>query len=328
MNLQDKLERVLRDLHILIARGEEIPGRENKVIIDKKQAALLLNHLNETVYEMMEAYQVTTDAKEQALRENKKQGAKLIREAESQSEDIYAASVIYTDEALERLLEIFETASQSTKKIMEEMQETISEEKSQIARNQVELRSGLEELKDTAKYIRIIEAKNKERKREKSERELKRKGYYLGSHREAELSELEKELLKERKEEEKREREDAIADKENNKADGEENMTAASTSDDDDKVVYEKAVVHINEDYFRKAGIPFESEEDKKESKREEADVEANAEGVPIELDPEMERKLMEQLDNEYFSELEEEKTEGKGVKGKLLSILERWEKP
>jgi len=313
MNLQDKLERVLRDLHILIARGEEIPGRENKVIIDKKQAAVLLNHLNETVFEMMEAYQVTTDAKEQALRENKKAGAKIIREAEIQSEDIYAASVIYTDEALERLLEIFETASQSTKKVMEEMQETIAQEKSQIARNQVELRSGLEELKDTAKYIRIIENKNKERKREKSERELKRKGYYLGSHREAELSEIERELLKERKEEEKRER-----DKEKDTDDTivETASAVVDSNDDDDKITYEKPVVHINEDYFIKAGIPFEKEDEKKPEESKET------EGTPVEMDPDMERKLMEQLDNEYFAELETDGKSEMGIKDKLLNII------
>ncbi|MCR5271501.1 MAG: hypothetical protein K6E13_00750 [Lachnospiraceae bacterium] len=349
MSLQDKLERVLRDLHILIARGETIPGRENKVIIDKKQAAVLLNHLNETVFEMMEEYQVTADSREQALREKKKEAGKMIRDAEVQAEDIYAASVIYTDEAIERLMEIYDKAGESVKKVMEDMAREIKEEKLEIGRNQIELKSELEELKDTAKYVRIIEAKNRERAHAKSERELKRKGYYLGTRRESELSELEKELLKEQKEKEKEEKEKAKQN--SNSAEDSKEKTPANTENtsqsidtDDEPIVYEKPTIHINEEYFIKAGIPFEKEE-KEEKNEEKKDTEAetkkgpdeikkiidegkiNAEDGEIHIDPETEKKLMEDLDAEYFdwqNKDGEQKPEKKG----LRAFLDRWEKP
>ncbi|MCR5467954.1 MAG: hypothetical protein K6F37_03250 [Lachnospiraceae bacterium] len=340
MSLQDKLERVLRDLHILIARGETIPGRENKVIIDKKQAAILLKHLNETVFEMMEEYQVTADAKAQALREQKREAGKIIKEAEVQSEDIYAASVIYTDEAIERLMEIFDKAGESVKKVMEDMDRQIKEEKAEIGRNQIELKSGLEELRDTAKYVRIIEAKNRERAHEKSEKELKRKGYYLGTHRESELSELEKELLREQKEKEEQAKKEAEQDSKTDsdaKAtdSGDTSEKTVNSAADDEPIVYEKPTIHINEEYFKKAGIPYEKEpeEKKEEDKRDEMSnliegSKINPEDDEMQIDPDLEKKIMENLDAEYF-DWQEGETENKGKQKKgLRAFLDKWEKP
>lgn len=338
MSLQDKFERVLRDLHILIARGETIPGRENKVIIDKKQAATLLKHLNETVFEMMEEYQVTVDSREQALREQKREAGKIIKEAEVQSEDIYAASVIYTDEALERLMEIYDKAQESVQSVMEEMDKRIKDEKQEISRNQIELKSGLEDLKDTAKYVRIIEAKNRERSRKKTEKELKRKGYYLGSSRESELSVIERELLEQQREEESKKEDEKTEGSQNEGVNTQENTTAPIVTDnDDEQITYEKPTIHINEEYFKKAGIPYEKEEKPKEESEENKPDEiskiiesgkAESNDGELKIDPDMEKKLMENLDAEYFDwqneDGEKEKTKKKGLK----AFLDRWEKP
>ena len=101
-----------------------------------------------------------------------------------------------------------------------------------------------------------------------------------------------------------------------------------------DETAYEKPVIKINEEYFEKAGIPYEKEEekdtedkpeDKEETSKEETVDETppkendaeNAESPLEELTPEMEEKLKEELDMEYFEWRKGDKPEEKKEKRK-----------
>ena len=46
MSTQDKLERVLRDIHVLISRSELYDNTGEKIIVEKKKMFEYLNHLN------------------------------------------------------------------------------------------------------------------------------------------------------------------------------------------------------------------------------------------------------------------------------------------
>ena len=54
MSTQDKLERVLRDIHVLISRSELYDNTGEKIIVEKKKMFEHLNHLNACIYEMMD----------------------------------------------------------------------------------------------------------------------------------------------------------------------------------------------------------------------------------------------------------------------------------
>ncbi len=100
MSTQDKLERVLRDIHVLISRSELYDNTGEKIIVEKKKMFEHLNHLNACIYEMMDEYEVTQQSRDKAEREARKKGDAMIFKASRNAEDVYAAAVLYTDDAL------------------------------------------------------------------------------------------------------------------------------------------------------------------------------------------------------------------------------------
>lgn len=105
MSAQDKTEEILRQMHILLAGSEAYDSIGSKIILDKKRMLELLAELNKAIYAMMEEYELTTQGKERARREAAKIGEDILKDASGKAEDVYAASVMYTNEALRHVQE-------------------------------------------------------------------------------------------------------------------------------------------------------------------------------------------------------------------------------
>lgn len=56
MSPQDKVERVLKEIHVAFSKSETYNGHPDKVIIDRKQFLNLLDRLNQGIYDMMDQY--------------------------------------------------------------------------------------------------------------------------------------------------------------------------------------------------------------------------------------------------------------------------------
>ena len=236
MSSQDKLERVLRDIHVLISKSEAYDN--DRIIIRKNDIFDLIDRLNESVYEIMDEYELTQQSREKALRENKKEGDKIIWDASRQAEDIYAASVMYTDEALNHLNDIVEQTNSSITVLYKDLAANMKKQQETIKENQLELKSQLQLLVDTEKYLKLIEERNKEIAKAKAAAE----------------GEAHKKPVEE------------------------EEQVFASI----------KPEIKINEEYFRKAGIPIEkqSEEEQKEEELQEGVVEASHKIEPDKKEP------------------------------------------
>lgn len=168
MSAQDKTEQVLRDIHLMFANSEVYAADTSKVIVEKKQVIQLLRQLNACVYELMDEYDLTQRGKDKVEREAKRAGETIVKDASKKAEDVYAASVIYTDEALHRVLDIMQGTIDSVKGIYEKMNEELLEEKRKVHENQSELKGHLQNLTDTEKYLKLIEDSNKEIEKEKN----------------------------------------------------------------------------------------------------------------------------------------------------------------
>ena len=59
MSPQDKVERVLKEIHVAFSKSETYNGHPDKVIIDRKQFLNLLDRLNQGIYDMMDQYEQT-----------------------------------------------------------------------------------------------------------------------------------------------------------------------------------------------------------------------------------------------------------------------------
>ncbi len=167
MSAQDNIEKVLRSLHVLLSKSEPYGREPSKVIVDKQQVLDLLSELNKCVYGIMDEYEMTQRSRDRAEREFKKRGDDIIWDASRKAEDIYAASVMYTDEALSHVQEIIKEANSSVEEIYTQMNQKLAEQEKLCRSNQLELKSQLQNLVDTEKYLKIIDERNRERQKEK-----------------------------------------------------------------------------------------------------------------------------------------------------------------
>ncbi|MCR5416093.1 MAG: hypothetical protein K6E79_04795 [Pseudobutyrivibrio sp.] len=160
MGAQDRTERVLREMHVQFSKAQPYEGSSKNVIVDKNAMMDLLKELNECMYDMMEEYELTVKSRDKANREVQKQGDDIIFDATRKAEDIYAASIMYTDNALESIQNIIKESQSSIDKIYEEATKKIKEETSSVKTNQLELKGHLNDLIDTQKYLRLIDEEN------------------------------------------------------------------------------------------------------------------------------------------------------------------------
>lgn len=165
MNSQDKLEKVLRDIHVLISRSEV--RDKDHIVVNKQDMFGLIDRLNASIYEIMEEYELTKQSRDKAMREHKKQGDQIIWDASRKAEDIYAASVMYTDEALNHIQAIMDESTEQIREVQNTMIKDLEEKKQIVRTNQLELKAQLQDLVDTEKYLLLIEERNKEIEREK-----------------------------------------------------------------------------------------------------------------------------------------------------------------
>uniref|UniRef100_UPI0040279D67 hypothetical protein n=1 Tax=Agathobacter sp. TaxID=2021311 RepID=UPI0040279D67 len=169
MGVQDDTEKVLRALHVMLAKGEQYPKEPSKVIVDKQQMLDLLSALNQCMYQMQEKYELTKSSRDKAERDFRKQGDTIIMDASHKAEDIYAASVMYMDEALNHMRDIMKAANENVSKIYADLNQKMDVEQRRIKTNQLELKSQMQDLVDTEKYLKIIEERNRELEKQKNE---------------------------------------------------------------------------------------------------------------------------------------------------------------
>lgn len=169
MGAQDNTEKVLRSLHVLLSKSEPYPKEPSKVIIDKQQVLDLLAQLNDCIYQIMDEYELTRSSRDKAEREFQKHGDEIIWDASRKAEDIYAASVLYMDDALNRMQEIMKDAKEKVSSIYSQVDEQMKKEEKAVKTNQLELKSQLQDLVDTEKYLKIIEERNREIEKTKNE---------------------------------------------------------------------------------------------------------------------------------------------------------------
>ena len=175
-SIQDSTERILRGLHVMLSRSESYAKDPTKVIVDKEGMLELLAALNKCMYEMMEAYEQTQESRDSAEREFRKHTDEIVENANSKAEDVYAASVMYTDEALNKIQDLMQETQDAVQGLFENLIERMKEEKHNVRSNQIDLKSQLGDLTDTDKYLQIIEERNRELAREK---ELAEKQLYI-----------------------------------------------------------------------------------------------------------------------------------------------------
>ena len=89
--MPEKLEEVMKQIHILLADCEAIAYSSEDVIVPKKKLFSLLEQLNYVVYEIMEQYEVTLAARNRAALQEERKAREIQEDAKLRAEEVYAA---------------------------------------------------------------------------------------------------------------------------------------------------------------------------------------------------------------------------------------------
>ena len=79
MNANDKTEKVLREIHIMLSKAEPYKPEPSRVIINKQQMIDLLAELNKCIYAIQDEYELTEQSRNHAEREFRKSGMQAER---------------------------------------------------------------------------------------------------------------------------------------------------------------------------------------------------------------------------------------------------------
>jgi len=154
--MPEKIEEVLRAIHVLFSKGEMYHELPDKVVLSKREMFALLEQLNYAVVEVMDRYEATTRSKQKALQEVEAAGKQIIDASNKEAEDIYAASILYTDGALNEFSNIVESTRQRLRDEYSYFEECMNQQLEQVKSNQAELLERLQMLSQNKKYLDII----------------------------------------------------------------------------------------------------------------------------------------------------------------------------
>jgi hypothetical protein len=161
MGARDKTEEILRKIHVYFATAEPYFDSKKKIVVDKQEFLDILKELNASISDMMDEYEVTLDSRDKADLANKKKAEAVRREASRDADDIYAASIIYTDQSLKKIERSIEDARRRMNDVIDRVNDILMNETKEVNENHLELMSRLESMRDTKKYLRIIQDENK-----------------------------------------------------------------------------------------------------------------------------------------------------------------------
>jgi hypothetical protein len=161
MNTQLRIENTLKQIHLLFARSHQAGDNPDEIVVNKKELFMLLEEINACMYDMMDEYEVSKESKERIVRQAQRRGEELIEDANKNADDIYAASVLYTDSALNEMRSSLEKSMRKIQKVYNGFVDDMSKQMQTIQENKYELKEQLAELLDSGKYLRILDAENK-----------------------------------------------------------------------------------------------------------------------------------------------------------------------
>lgn len=173
----------------MLENGQSVPLSPGKVAVNKDEAVLMLRELENIVAGELKVYREITDKKGRIITDAKKEAEDIVAEAEQSASrirvtkrissvssaidrekltpedkmalrtanDIYAASLIYTDEMLTEVTDVVDQAYDLIHGQYQEMLRVLDEKTELIKNNKAELMSSLKELDKDERYTQILE---------------------------------------------------------------------------------------------------------------------------------------------------------------------------
>jgi len=180
-----RAELLLKGLHNKI---EDAPGGD-RAVLDREELLTMIDKISEVVLRELDEYRSVNDKKAAIIRDAESEAKEIVYKAEKEASrirvtkrrddevypyreeelsreerkslrnasDIYAASLIYTDEMLTELSHFIESSFDSVSQEFERMQNSVEDKLRSISENRAELMGNLTEMKKEDRYSQILE---------------------------------------------------------------------------------------------------------------------------------------------------------------------------
>ncbi len=158
---QEKIEKTLKDIHLLFAASETLPDDDNMVIVNKKALYNCLEEINRCMYDMMDSYEIVIETRERNERKSAEKCESMISESRDIAEEIYAAAVMYTDDAMKKLYDEIRKTQTQVVRMTENLADDIDKKLKTVVENRAQLREQLSETEHAEKYLRILRNQRK-----------------------------------------------------------------------------------------------------------------------------------------------------------------------
>lgn len=183
-----RTDQIIEKLIDMVENGQTVPLVTGKVLVNKEETIRLIRELESIVQGELKIYREVNDKKGKILTDAKKEAEEILYEAEQSASrirvtkrmssvpafrssdldledkqalrtagDIYAASLIYTDEMLTEVNDLLADSYDLIAHQYEKVVKTLEEKAKIIATNKAELMGNLKELSKEDRYAQILE---------------------------------------------------------------------------------------------------------------------------------------------------------------------------
>lgn len=157
--MPEEIEQIMREIHILFAKAEKLPENQNKIIVDKQIMFQLLERLSHEVYETMDRFEETKVSRQRAKKKREEEEKEALERVSKSAEEIYAASILYSDDTLDELKKTVEDAEEKLKHTYKQIERQMKGYLSYIEENKRELHEQLDQMAQRRLYLQILEEK-------------------------------------------------------------------------------------------------------------------------------------------------------------------------
>ena len=189
MEQKGRAELLLEGLRTRIKDAPSAPLHSEKAVLDRDELLKLIDKISEVVLTEMNTYRETNDKRARILKEAKDEAEEILYQAERtasrirvtkrkdneppsfrasemepdekeslrMASDIYAASLIYTDEMLTEVDHLVQDSYEKIEQEYSRMKSTLRQKIEDISENKSELMSNLNSLKANDRYAQILE---------------------------------------------------------------------------------------------------------------------------------------------------------------------------
>ena len=167
------MERVMREIHVMFAKAEKVSDNGDTILVDKKKVFALLESLNHEVYDAMDRFEETRASREESIKKLEAESDAIIDKTRQSAEEIYAASILYSDSTLKELEDEVAHARELIHQTWEDMDKRMAERLRMLEQNRRELKHQLEQMEQSRIYVDLIgKAKRQEIEEEEEQKSL------------------------------------------------------------------------------------------------------------------------------------------------------------